>query len=402
MRLLTKELETQFEEHSIANLETDLQKSKILVRYYNSTGRGNWLVVAAEAVQDSWLLYGYFSVNGIHWAWSTYPLKELESDQNILADFDTIKGESIATYFEKFLLDSSTASFTQYCLSAELYCTKIASLSHFQQIYPCENAKCNKVLYGLVFVKDSVGIAVYLEAFYKDFIDSNMNFLDHVNYLVEYTLSEFDKVPAIIKNNAIPTLELNSVYPVLINTDLNRSLLEDVLHRDIADLSIIYKINIGSYNDATLTIKINNAIAEEYGWTEEMLYEASLKSLNPMTDYTCGTLQEIFPKVFEDIKLPEDCETKLYVITNRESTLGAFGIFSEEFCKLSNSLGEDLVLLPSSIHEYLAIEMSRATENLEGLRMMVNTINKEIVSTADFLSNNIYHYHRETKTITIL
>lgn len=52
--------------------------AEVLVKYFNPTGAGTWLITEAEKQEDGdWLLYGYCHI--CEWEWGSVMLSELES-----------------------------------------------------------------------------------------------------------------------------------------------------------------------------------------------------------------------------------------------------------------------------------------------------------------------------------
>lgn len=77
MKLLTKELEEKFEKHPFGSQSKLGGNSEVLVKYFNPSGEGTWLITEAEKRGDDWILYGYCHI--YEWEWGTVSLKELES-----------------------------------------------------------------------------------------------------------------------------------------------------------------------------------------------------------------------------------------------------------------------------------------------------------------------------------
>ena len=87
---------------------------------------------------------------------------------------------------------------------------------------------------------------------------------------------------------------------------------------------------------------------------------------------------------------PEE-EPGLVMCSNTTGIMGASTMFYpgiEE--KIRAVIGSDFYILPSSIHECLAVP--KAVSDLEDLRSMVTTINEAEVSPQDQLSNNVYEF----------
>ena len=72
--------------------------------------------------------------------------------------------------------------------------------------------------------------------------------------------------------------------------------------------------------------------------------------------------------------------------------------------KIATRLDSDLYIIPSSIHETIAIP-DNAIDGIitpEELSVMIKITNEEEINPEERLSNNLYHYNKNLKTITIV
>lgn len=93
-------------------------------------------------------------------------------------------------------------------------------------------------------------------------------------------------------------------------------------------------------------------------------------------------------------------ETPLHVITNQRKTYGATLIlFPEIFRAISEVYGENLYILPSSIHELLVLPES--LDYAERLKEIVREVNSTCLEQVELLSDNVYMYKRESGSIII-
>ena len=62
-----------------------------------------------------------------------------------------------------------------------------------------------------------------------------------------------------------------------------------------------------------------------------------------------------------------------------------------------------LIILPSSIHEFLVLRSALDRMDLDGLQEMVRAVNADssIMLREDVLSNSVYYYYPDTKTFCI-
>lgn len=79
MKLLTKEVEKKFERFPTYSQESEGMEATVLVKFFNPTGVGTWLITEAEKQKDGdWLLFGYCEL-GHEWEWGYVTLSELQN-----------------------------------------------------------------------------------------------------------------------------------------------------------------------------------------------------------------------------------------------------------------------------------------------------------------------------------
>ena len=92
----------------------------------------------------------------------------------------------------------------------------------------------------------------------------------------------------------------------------------------------------------------------------------------------------------------EDCGTFPILVANGKRNLNGSWILSDQetMQKLYKRLGEKLFILPSSIHELLILPQSAGLEEMgvDGLIGMVRDVNQTVVSSDDFLSDQVFSY----------
>ncbi len=89
-------------------------------------------------------------------------------------------------------------------------------------------------------------------------------------------------------------------------------------------------------------------------------------------------------------------------MTNTAGINGACTILYPGILKnFSATLNQDLVIIPSSIHEVLLVPYD-STVSLDDLSNMVNQVNHAEVPMEERLSNHVYFYSRQTDQVLIL
>jgi hypothetical protein len=203
----------------------------------------------------------------------------------------------------------------------------------------------------------------WMTEFFTDALEGTMPFFQDI-----------DKV--MIKENVVMTL---------VNTKRNEHILKYAPTRKLMDLSILYRIIVFDENDEIDTTVISNEIAELMNLNEEQLYEAAV-----------ANTQTLLPPVME----PMNEDGDFYVITNRTFANGAAAVLYENLLSdLADMMESDIFLIPSSIHEMIAIPA--ATCGFDALRSMIRDANENVVPEREVLSDNLYYYSRSEGKLSI-
>lgn len=180
----------------------------------------------------------------------------------------------------------------------------------------------------------------------------------------------------------------------IIHYDSNRELLSRVPHRKLLDFAAVYYLSLEGKDGMRGSALVYNDYLRLWGTDEEELYRlaaANMPTLLPV--YT-----ESLDHLLEGMLLPADASSGtvgaggIYVISNRYNCYGAAAVFYPGVLReLADTLGTDLYLLPSSVHEFLAISADCGIET-EKLNRLVMSMNQLHLAPEDVLSSRIYRY----------
>ena len=167
----------------------------------------------------------------------------------------------------------------------------------------------------------------------------------------------------------------------LINTERNRELLSDVPNRSCHDMSIIYRYMIPLPDRSFNAVTITNALAEREGLSEERLYELAMENTPRMLPlYT------------------ENIGENINVLSNDRGIIGAAAmLYRESLANISEMMESDLYVIPSSVHEIITLPVEDASA--DKLRKMIYEANRTVLEAGDMLSDTLYYYSRENKTM---
>lgn len=213
---------------------------------------------------------------------------------------------------------------------------------------------------------------------------------------------------------SIPLLDVstvkNNIVFQLINTEQNKEKLQDMPHREFHDLSIIYRWVVEMDEQGIQSTVIHNNLAQNLGLSEEQLFKCAAENTRRILQPTVRSMYDVLREIFtKDGMAPEIADMMLdqipddnmmWIISNEKGINGAASILYEDNLHwLAEKLDSDLYILPSSVHECIAVsaDMGDPYE----LAKMVSEINMGKVSLDERLSNQIYLYDRSLRRVSL-
>ncbi len=187
----------------------------------------------------------------------------------------------------------------------------------------------------------------------------------------------------------------DNVYPRLINTELNKALLESVPHRECLDLSVVYGIRAEMENGCrTNSFLLRSRHMRLWKKTEQEIFNAAMRNMEkeqPSFKNMASVLKELAG--LSDCEISQE-ESPMYVLSNSDYLYGAAEILSETTLEnISDYFKDELVIIPSSLHEVL-IMPKRFCDDYQTLARMVREVNDSQVIMKERLSYHVYAYDR--------
>lgn len=163
----------------------------------------------------------------------------------------------------------------------------------------------------------------------------------------------------------------------LVNTARNMDVLSKMPHRSMSDLSIIYYVEI--IDDGI--IKVLNEHLKCWGVTEEDLYEAASK--NTAECVSVRKISEVLP--LEMLGTPS-ADLPMLIVSNTKGVQGAAAVL---FADVEEIFGEEVVVIPSSVHECICVPKSEA-ETVVGLAELICEVNTTQLLPTEVLGDHPY------------
>ena len=269
-------------------------------------------------------------------------------------------------------------------------------------------------LHGVVVHPEGQCVAptIYLEGFFKQYEEGAD--LDSVMDKIADTISEHLNTPEEFSDVAQSYSNYDAVkgkiVMAVVNTAKNKELLSQVPHTDREDLSLIYKVVVGTGADGIGSIIIRNEHMEQWGVTVDEIHEMAMKNTREILPVTVQTMTEVMREMFGKDGMPDEMaemmfsdmplNQQMFIISNKSKVNGAASMFYEDaLSSLSEKLGTDLYILPSSVHEVIAVSTDMGTP--ETLASMVREVNGGQVAPEEQLSDHVYKFDAKAKIISL-
>ncbi len=170
-----------------------------------------------------------------------------------------------------------------------------------------------------------------------------------------------------------------------------------------ADLSVVFRIAVDIDKENIKSVPITDMILTDWGKTLYQIYEIAKentpKLLPSWTEDMINILRRQMPF------LPFDDTPRMKIITNSYYIHGASVLLYDGMLdKIVEEYDDDLIILPSSVHESILIPASeyRDTNNNEFVQLITDiNYNSGVLRPEEILSDNPYFYDRRTKDIII-
>lgn len=271
--------------------------------------------------------------------------------------------------------------------------------------------KVNRMLDGINLIGGSgervVSPTIYINDMYDHY--------KFCNDLKEAIQSAADRMVKAFKEcSEMPKIELaeakDNIVFQLVNTEQNREMLADMPHREYQDLSVIYRWVVKIENEGVQSIVMRNGLAEQLGLNEEQLFKLAAENTRRIFPPCVKSMNDVIMEIFAKDGMPSEiaemmmgempADKMMYVISNNTGINGAVSmLYENELHKLANQMESDLYILPSSVHEVIAVSVDMG--NPYELAEMVSEINMDQVALEERLSNQVYHYDKDLRKLSL-
>lgn len=161
--------------------------------------------------------------------------------------------------------------------------------------------------------------------------------------------------------------------------------------RSYLDFVITYAVVLDNFmKDGMASVKLTTDILEKAGISMDEIHEMAIRNMEK--DIQVDSLWNILSGMMGGFPVPmeEASGPKMWVMSNSSKHYGAAALLSKSKLQdLSEELGGDLVILPSSINELIVLKVDDAYD-MDMMLQMVKDVNSTTVSAEEKLTDNCY------------
>ena len=270
--------------------------------------------------------------------------------------------------------------------------------------------KVNQTVDGLTLMGEGVRVSptIYINNMYKHYKDT-----DNLELVLTDAATMMEKAmreaPDIAPSLDMESAKDNIVFQ-LVNTEQNKALLEDAPNRAFQDLSIIYRWVVKVEDSGIQSTVVHNSLAKQLGMSEDEMFKAAVENTRRIFPPRIRNMNEVIKDMFMKDGMPLEIaemmigeippEQSMYVISNEQGINGAISmLYEDKLHALAEDLETDLYIMPSSVHEVIAVSSNMGDPN--ELAQMVAEINMDQVSLEERLSNQVYHYDKDLRKLSL-
>ena len=263
--------------------------------------------------------------------------------------------------------------------------------------------KANGMSYRGIEVSDQqagMGVTINMDKHYKMYLGGKS--VDEIADLVQQQAADaFERRPDVDMSRLKDYESLcSNVMMEAVSREKNAEYLQNIPHFDMADLSIIYRLNVGRDRNHDIgVVTVDNQLLSSMGVSQDQfqkdVFEQAIAGEPPILK----SLAEVLDMNF----MGDDSEPEggLFLATNRDALYGASVIAIPGFLdQAADKLGGSFYILPSSVHEVLLLRNDEEVDVRE-MESMVQEINAAIVSPEEQLSDRVYHYDSQDKVFEL-
>lgn len=206
---------------------------------------------------------------------------------------------------------------------------------------------------------DVISPVVYVDKFVEEIARNSMTVIEAAQKVFDtYNKCKNEKLEIDVKKFIDKDYILQHVEYQLVNAEKNKEMLKKIPGKKVIDLVAVYRIVVNSGEGITESYILDSKQLEMIGINIDELDKAAMKNTQK-SEFLIRTIDQVISEMMgmdEELTGVIAHEPKMFVLTNKRKIYGAnILLCKEELAGLADKIQDDFYILPSSIHELIAI-----------------------------------------------
>lgn len=261
---------------------------------------------------------------------------------------------------------------------------------------------------GILFEKgkEAISPTIYIDDLYAKYMEDEMTIQQIVLAVIERYEKSINGMPEIKKFSVEFEECKNKVVYRLISRAKNRLILEEVPYIPFLDMAITFHIVISISDTYLQSLRITQELQKKWNISVEQLYKLAKINTERILPAEVGDLHEkvegyigveVLQKHLGENDLTNAEKLDMIIISNELGINGAAVVLYDGVLdRIAEEFGTDLYLLPSSIHEMIAVP-AYDRDMYDDFSEIVRSINRRYVEREEILSDRVYLYKKDDK-----
>ena len=203
----------------------------------------------------------------------------------------------------------------------------------------------------------------------------------------------------------------DSLMLVMLNYETNKEDLSKMVHKRFHEFAIVprWKGFWGNGKGIFYT-GISEEFIDAFDLDKDKIFRSAYKNTLEKSGFKMRSVDSYLENLcfghnildIEDTEPEGYSQDELYLVTNSRVEYGAVYLYIKEVMEdIYEKLGRSYFVIPSSVDELLVFcEMPFKTP--EAVKTFIKSVNDEVVSRKEYLSDNLYYYDGDTKELSII
>ena len=271
-----------------------------------------------------------------------------------------------------------------------------------------------KIYHGILIAKetDDIGPLVYIDFYMKKYQEGSLT-IPEIASAILYQIKQHPAPVSAMERIQKHYDEIREeIRTAVCNYMANEEELRYIPHRRLLDLAVFYYIPLQGENGWDGVIRINYQLLEDWNITEDELVRQAESNFSRLEDCRVISARRFMENMLIKHLGSEKTEilkkrklrlldVKAQIVSNKEHYWGACFLANQAVLQcLADSLQDDLVIFPLSVHEIVVVKLQDYGE-FPITPDDIEEINNDKVAREDRLSNNIYLYSKDREELVI-